>query len=125
MRIASIHVENFKSLVDFDLDMAKFTCLIGLNGSGKSTVLQVIDFLSQQARGKIDGWLENRGWLASDLRSKLTAKKNIEFRVELQHGEATVSWRATFNPQLLRCSSEVVEMANSRLEVADGRYVIE
>jgi predicted ATPase len=52
MRITTIHVENFKSLVDFDLDMANCACLIGLNGSGKSTVLQVIDFLSQQARWK-------------------------------------------------------------------------
>ncbi len=127
MRIASIHVENFKSLVDFDLDLAKFTCLIGLNGSGKSTVLQVIDFLSQQVRGKVDEWLEDRGWVAADLRSKLTAKKKIEFRVRLadEDSDTPLSWQATFSPQRLRCSSEVVEMGSSRLEVADGRYRIE
>jgi predicted ATPase len=127
MRIASIHVQNFKALADFDLDLAKFTCLIGLNGSGKSTVLQVIDFLSQQVRGKVDEWLENRGWVATDLRSKLTAKKNIEFRVRLavEDSDAPLSWRSTFSPQLLRCSSEVIEMEDSRLEVAEGRYRIE
>lgn len=45
--IKSIKIDNFKSLVDFKLDFAKFTCLVGLNGSGKSTVLQAMDFLSQ------------------------------------------------------------------------------
>src|SRR5437588_9223751 len=106
MRLQTITVDNFKSLVGFKLDLAKFTCLIGLNGSGKSTVLQFIDFLAQQVCGKIDEWLENRGWVASDLRSKLTPKKNIEFRVVLEDKTHSVtnSWGATFNPQLLRCT---------------------
>src|SRR5437588_10896157 len=99
MRLQTITVDNFKSLVGFDLDLAKFTCLIGLNGSGKSTVLQFIDFLAQQVRGKLDGWLENRGWVASDLRSKLTARKNIEVRVVLRDEPSVKArkWRATFN----------------------------
>ncbi len=126
MRIASIHVENFKSLVDLDLDLAKFTCLIGLNGSGKSTVLQFIDFLAQQVCGKIDEWLKNRDWAISDLRSKLTAKKNIEFRVVLKDENSSVPrrWRATFNPHLLRCTSESIVMGGSLLQVSDGKLLI-
>lgn len=46
-RISRLEVNNFKSLVDFEMDLPKFSCLIGLNGAGKSTVLQFIDFLSQ------------------------------------------------------------------------------
>ena len=60
MQIEQFKVNNFKSLVDFQLDMPKFTCLIGLNGAGKSTVLQFIDFLGQQVRGNMKGWLEGR-----------------------------------------------------------------
>lgn len=48
MKIKKIKVNNFKSLVDFELPLNKFSCLVGLNGSGKSTVLQFFDFLSQQ-----------------------------------------------------------------------------
>ncbi len=127
MRISEIFVENFKCLVDFNLYLRKFTCLIGLNGSGKSTVLQFIDFLAQQVCGKIDEWLENRGWVASDLRSKLTPKKNIEFWVVLEDETYSVPrrWRATFNPQLLRCTSETIVMGGSRLAVSDGRFLIQ
>ena len=48
--ISRLEVENFKSLVNFEMDLPKFSCLIGLNGAGKSTVLQFIDFLSQLMR---------------------------------------------------------------------------
>ena len=48
MSIHLITCNNFKSLVDFRLALADFTCLIGLNGSGKSTVLQFIDFVANR-----------------------------------------------------------------------------
>jgi predicted ATPase len=128
MRITKIHVENFKSLVDFDIDLAKFTCLIGLNGSGKSTVLQFIDFLSQQMHGRIDEWLVDRGWKASELRSKLTGRKNIEFEVSIAADNPTISgrWRAVFNPHALRCTTEEIEIKGVRLlEVAEGKLSID
>jgi len=37
MKSKHIKVDNFKSLVDFDLPLAKFNYIVGLNGSGKST----------------------------------------------------------------------------------------
>ena len=88
-RISRIQVENFKSLVDFEMDLAKFSCLVGLNGAGKSTVLQFIDLLSQLIRGDMKGWLSERKWKATDLKSKLTKKLNVEFCVHFcdENGE--------------------------------------
>lgn len=96
MRIQSIEVNNFKSLVGFELKLAKFSCLIGLNGVGKSTVLQFIDFLSQLVRGDMKGWLEERQWKPRDVRSKLLRKKNVEFcaRFEDSKGEPAGRWEA-------------------------------
>src|SRR3954465_6621616 len=99
MRIKTITANSFKSLVDFELDLAKFTCLIGLNGAGKSTVLQFIDFLAQQVRGDLKGWLEERHWRARELSSRFTLKKNIDFSVSLvsEGGEVRVRWKGRFN----------------------------
>lgn len=117
-QIRTITAKNFKSLVDFKLDLAKFTCLIGLNGAGKSTVLQFIDFLAQQVRGDITGWLEERHWEAKDLKSQLTKKKNIEFLVHLtEESEETAEWEATFNPAQLQCTQEQVVVGNAHLIV--------
>lgn len=126
MRIGRIRVENFKSLVAFDLSLAKFTCLIGLNGSGKSTVLQFLDFMGRQVVGNIEGWLDDRGWRPREVASKLQPKKNIEFTVEVltDDGERFAEWKANYNPSLMYCTSEAVVLADARLEVAGGEYTL-
>ena len=126
MRIRTITADNFKSLVGFRLDLAKFNCLIGLNGSGKSTVLQFIDFLAQQVRGDMTGWLDERSWQPNEIGSRLTAKKNIDFSVKLvsSEGETDVSWEASFDTSTLRCTSERIETPGAVLEVKNGAYRI-
>ena len=46
IKIKNITFDNFKSLNNVSLDLNTFTCLVGLNGAGKSTILQGIDFVS-------------------------------------------------------------------------------
>jgi predicted ATPase len=130
MQIKSIKVDNFKSLVDFNLPLAKFSCLVGLNSSGKSTILQFLDFLSQQFRGDLSGWLKQRQWESSDLNSKLTRKQNINFEISLSQidynidtgfEDVEIKWFASFNRQTLRCTSERIEWNNQLLlKVEDG-----
>ena len=121
MQIRTISANNFKSLVDFKLDLAKFTCLIGLNSAGKSTVLQFIDFLAQQVRGDVEGWLSERNWSAKDLKSQLTQKKNIDFSVHLtDESGQTAQWNASFNPVQLHCTQEQVSVGDTYLVVREG-----
>lgn len=113
--IKSVWIDNFKSLVDFKIELAKFNCVVGLNGMGKSTLLQALDFLSQLAHGDIKGWLAGRQWGASDLNSKLVKRSNIDFKVvfDLQGVEAT--WSGSFNRSTLRCTRESVYKEQERL----------
>ncbi len=124
MRIKQIRVDNFKSLVDFELPFAKFNCIVGLNGSGKSTVLQFFDFLSQQVKGDFKEWLKKRHWDKSDINSKLTKKLNVNFEVLFEDAEiGEIHWVASFNRKNLRCSLERVSWdGNVILKVEDGNY---
>jgi predicted ATPase len=126
MQIKSIKVDNFKYLVGFELPLAKFNCLVGLNGSGKSTILQLFDFLSQQFRGDLSGWLKKRQWEASDLNSKLTNRRNVGFEVSLiDDNSIELHWSASFNRQTLHCTAEHVKWNNiTILKVEDGDYYI-
>jgi predicted ATPase len=122
MQIESITARNFKSLVDFKLDLAKFNCLIGLNGAGKSTVLQFIDFVGQQVRGKIDGWLAEREWEAKDITSKLTSRPTVDFAVSLvaDTGDKGVTWEGRFDPSKLHCTFERIVTPSGTLHVENG-----
>jgi len=124
--IKEINIDNFKSLVGFRIKLAKFNCLIGLNGAGKSTVLQAFDFLSQLIQGDIQGWLDERHWDKSELNSKLSAKKNISFKIITSLSDiGQLIWQGEFNRQKLSCSSEVITLDDKvLLKVVDGRLTV-
>ena len=124
--INEVYIDNFKSLVGFRMKLAKFNCLIGLNGAGKSTILQSLDFLAQLAHGQIDAWLSERHWNVSDLNSKLSKKQNISFEVIASIEDVgQLKWVGVFNRQKLYCSSESISLDGvTLLKVADGRFAI-
>ena len=126
MMIKAIEANNFKSLVHFRIELARFNCLIGLNGSGKSTVLQFMDFVSQLVRGDMKTWLNERKWKPSDLKSKLTKKKNIDFSMSFidSNGQEIGAWEASYNPSKNRCTSERIRLFQSLLEINSGEIHI-
>lgn len=124
--ITDIRVDNFKSLVNFRVSLAQFSCLVGLNGSGKSTVLQAMDFLSQLMVGDLKSWLKERGWSKADLNSKLSARQNIEFTVTLDIpylGEFV--WGGSVNRNSLQCTTETVLLNGvALLKVHEGECTL-
>lgn len=129
--IESIYVTNFKSLGKVELKLGKFTCLIGMNGSGKSTVLQAIDFISQLMIGRVDEWLDARGWSAADLNCKLRKESNVNVGLKLKTSTGnTLTWVGAFNRTQLRCTDEIIQfnkekifrVANQKYSVADRPY---
>lgn len=109
--IEFVSITNFKSLAEVHIPLGQFNCLVGMNGAGKSTVLQALDFLSQLMRGDISGWLERRQWKASDLNCKLRRERNIGFEVCFRTSTgAKLYWWGVFNRTDLRCSHERVTL---------------
>lgn len=108
--ITRISVKNFKSLADFELkDIGMFTCLIGLNGAGKSSVLQFLDFVSHLISGDIDNWFKDRGWTRSEILNKHNSKRSkrtIDCSIELSINKIPIIWKFSFNIDTSRCTSE-------------------
>lgn len=51
MRIKKIHIQNFKSLVDFELnDLKPFCAFVGPNASGKSNIFEALEFTNYVTR---------------------------------------------------------------------------
>lgn len=120
--IEFIRVRNFKSLGDVSLRLAQFNCLIGMNGAGKSTVLQAFDFLSHLMLGDVQEWLDSRGWLIADLNCKLRTESNITLQVGYRTSTGDLlTWVGIFNRTLLRCTNETMTIADDKILRADGK----
>lgn len=130
--IKGFYIDNFKSLVDFRLPPAphklgSFTCLVGLNGAGKSTVLQAFDFVGHLANGQVATWLKQREWKAADLTSRFLKKKLIQFELEIDMPtEGRIVWSGSFNTTEMRCTAETVTVdgAEQALHIKDGQLLV-
>ena len=54
MKVQSIRIERFRSFADETIRLDGYTCLVGVNGSGKSTVLAALNVLFQDQSGGFD-----------------------------------------------------------------------
>lgn len=128
--LLSIKIKNFKSLKETGrIGLEKNTFLIGLNGSGKSSFLQAIDFLSAIATGEVEEWLKSRSWDKKDLRFYGNLKSIIDFEVMFELNKKIYFWVISFNSQILKCTQELLFKKNEDnnkmpeiLEVKDGYY---
>lgn len=119
--IKSFSIQNFKSLTDFKINLSKFNCIIGTNNSGKSSVLQAVDFLSQIIKGTVKIWLSEREW---DKRNLLSDIKNpiIKFSLEVECLGKTYNWTGNYNLIQNRCSEETIEIDGARALLLKKNY---
>lgn len=130
--IKGFYIDNFKSLVDFRLppkphQLGSFTCLVGLNGAGKSTVLQAFDFVGHLANGQVATWLKQREWKTADLTSRFLKKKLLQFELEIEvPGEGRIVWSGSFNTAEMRCTAETVTVDGEELvlHIKDGQLLV-
>jgi len=133
IKLDRCNIDNFKSLESFELELSKFTCLIGLNSAGKSTILQAIDFISQQMKGDISGWLKERNWEVQELRCKFLTRRTITIIVSFSYDDKFYIWTFDFNPYLKKGIYEHIAYIpdyddtnkdETIFEVKDSKYMI-
>ena len=122
MRFARFSIQNFKSLLDFKINLRPCTVLIGLNGSGKSTVLQAMDFVCHLVSPDgLKPWLDARDWQLSDLYCKLDGGKhssrNIDFVVLMEGKGDRYEWSGSFNRSKKFCTTESVKRQSDGKEL--------
>jgi len=79
--LKKLTIRNFKAIIDMTIDFTPMTVLIGGNASGKSTILQALDFLRSSAFRDIPEYLREKGFNFEELKSQLNGGQNkpIEF----------------------------------------------
>jgi len=91
-RFENISVKGFRRLRDVDLAMRNLTVIIGANGSGKTSFLDVLSILSASANGKLQETLQSKGGINEILtRGKaqelsIAVSKQVPDRQPLQYG---------------------------------------
>lgn len=124
IQLKRLRIRNFKSIKEIDFKFNHLNMLIGMNGAGKSTILQSLDFISQLMHGNISDWLISRDWKSVDLSCKLLKESNIEIEVEacLNNSEYII-WSANFNRSTLKCTNEKIKVNGEDAYVVKSRDI--
>lgn len=115
--IETVLITNFKLLESVRLFLGKFNCLVGMNGAGKSTILQAFDLLAQLMHGTVDQWLAARGWESKDLYCRTSHSPRgplLLVLLRLEDGRQLI-WSATLNRNTLRINSESVRLQDEQI----------
>ncbi len=116
-KLLKISIKNFRSMNDASLEFSKnspITILTGLNGSGKSTILYMVDFVSSIFRGDINSFLDKHGWTSTDIINKNNTPKKfiIEMSVHGMIDDKYFVWSASYNTtsNYNRCTIEKIKL---------------
>ncbi len=86
MKIESIRLKNFKAFQDAEMtDIPNFCIIVGANGTGKSTIFSVFDFLKDALAGNVNSALSKLGGSRGfqEVRSR-NAKGPIEIEIKFR-----------------------------------------
>ena len=118
--IKTFNVDNFKSLNNLSINLQQMTVIVGNNATGKSSILQAIDFVCGCVNDDFSVLLERRGWTVDNIRSKFirSGTARISFGVEVALEEpvnTTLKWGMVLQPnvaknQLHLVSEEIVDL---------------
>ena len=81
MPIQKIHVENFKSFSELDIDLARFNVVIGSNAAGKSNFISIFRFLKDIATSGIANAIALQGGVDYLMNAKIGTAHDLVIRV--------------------------------------------
>lgn len=93
--ISRVRVRNYRSLADVEVALGPLTALVGLNGTGKSTFVDVLHFLADTMTIGLDSAINNRGGINALRRWSTNPLYDIEISLSISgqvgHGEFAVT----------------------------------
>ncbi len=96
MILKKLYIHNYKSFYDTTIELGKFNIILGENNSGKSNIIDVLEFINLAHNEGFDKAILEKGGFEKVLNYNSTEKKVvIEFEVE--DNDFLVKERFTFN----------------------------
>lgn len=78
--LKQVTIKGFKGITNLTLNLNKINVLIGANSSGKTTILQALDLLSNCAFKDIPEYLKDKGWKVSDIKSQISKDSFLSYK---------------------------------------------
>lgn len=114
MTIKTIHIKNFKSFKELEVDLGRFNVLIGANASGKSNFIRVFEFLRDIARHGLENAISLQGGAEYLTNLNLSTAKSLSIKLVLsQEGDGGVRFIALSKTSKTDLAVEPIDLTYS------------
>lgn len=131
--ITRVQVKNFRNLADIDVQLSPLTVLVGRNGTGKSTFLDVLRFVRDALHLGVDTAIDQRGGIGALRRGSPDGGTNdIEISLDIEEPDGITRYSfliAAGQEEKQRVKHELLEIENSSgtwtnfFETRDGKWI--
>lgn len=78
--LKQVTIKGFKGITDLTLNLDKINVLIGVNSSGKTTILQALDLLVNCVFRDVAEYLKDKNWKVSDIKSQISKSPFLSYK---------------------------------------------
>lgn len=116
-----LQVSGYRRLRDLDIQLAPFNVLIGANGVGKTSVLEVMSLLAASAAGRLDEAVRSAGGLSRLI--TLGHRDPLLIRLDRHEARATMHYELQLAPALLGYSIELEQLTQHQGDKAPFQHL--
>lgn len=98
LRFNELSISGFRRLYDVHLPLRPLSVLIGANGTGKTSVLDVLSLLANSAQGKLNPFISDLSGLASVLTYDKAEELKLGISMDVPHHES-LEYSLTLSPR--------------------------
>ena len=98
MKLRRIRISGYKALADVTIDIPRdLLILIGVNGAGKSSILQALSFVRYFAAGTPAQFFNDRHWSPRQVRSQFGRSASLRYDLAFDTGAGEILWQFTWS----------------------------
>ena len=120
--LKQVTIKGFKGITDLTLNLDKINVLIGINSSGKTTILQALDLLANCVFRDVAEYLMDKKWKVSDIKSQISKKSILSYRSIFEFEENEKPFLLIWQIEYKLISATSVNLIKESISKVNGKW---
>ena len=120
--LKQVTIKGFKGITDLTLNLDKINVLIGINSSGKTTILLALDLLANCVSRDVSEYLKDKNWKVSDIKSQISKSSLLSYNALFEFEENGNPFLLIWQIEFKLISATSVNLTKESILKVNGKW---